>query len=56
MRVPADYTDAYGYRLGSFITGQRTARAHNWKAAINVLVGYYGDRIDLDGFHLNTAE
>ncbi|MFI1707608.1 Helicase associated domain protein [Streptomyces griseoruber] len=25
LRVPADYEDAYGYRLGAFITGQRTA-------------------------------
>ncbi|WWQ61914.1 Helicase associated domain protein [Streptomyces sp. Q6] len=25
LRVPTDYEDAYGYRLGSFITGQRTA-------------------------------
>lgn len=25
LRVPADYEDAYGYRLGSFITGQRSA-------------------------------
>ncbi|MFD7499350.1 Helicase associated domain protein [Streptomyces sp. NPDC059832] len=25
LRVPADYEDAYGYRLGQFITGQRTA-------------------------------
>ena len=25
LRVPADYEDAYGYRLGTFIIGQRTA-------------------------------
>ncbi|MFF7566682.1 helicase associated domain-containing protein [Streptomyces pseudovenezuelae] len=25
LRVPADYEGAFGYRLGSFITGQRTA-------------------------------
>ncbi|WP_367048702.1 Helicase associated domain protein [Streptomyces sp. Je 1-332] len=25
LRVPADFEDAYGYRLGAFITGQRTA-------------------------------
>ncbi|MEU6394719.1 Helicase associated domain protein [Streptomyces sp. NPDC046939] len=25
LRVPFDYEDAYGYRLGTFITGQRTA-------------------------------
>ncbi|MEU5431327.1 Helicase associated domain protein [Streptomyces olivoreticuli] len=25
LRVPTDYTDAYGYRLGQFIDGQRTA-------------------------------
>ncbi|MGW1491300.1 Helicase associated domain protein [Streptomyces sp. NPDC002402] len=29
LRVPADYEDAYGYRLGSFITGQRTAYQNN---------------------------
>ncbi|MEV0498078.1 Helicase associated domain protein [Streptomyces spectabilis] len=25
LRVPTDFKDAYGYRLGAFITGQRTA-------------------------------
>ncbi|MEU2249768.1 Helicase associated domain protein [Streptomyces sp. NPDC019224] len=25
LKAPADYTDAYGYRLGAFIAGQRTA-------------------------------
>lgn len=25
LKVPVDYTDTYGYRLGSFIDGQRTA-------------------------------
>ncbi|WP_235488574.1 helicase associated domain-containing protein [Streptomyces roseoverticillatus] len=25
LKVPVDYTDAYGYRLGAFIVGQRTA-------------------------------
>ncbi|WP_427168734.1 helicase-related protein (plasmid) [Streptomyces sp. C1-1] len=25
LRVPTDYEDAYGYRLGAYITGQRTA-------------------------------
>lgn len=25
LKVPVDYTDAYGYRLGAFIAGQRTA-------------------------------
>lgn len=25
LRIPTDYEDAYGYRLGAFITGQRTA-------------------------------
>ncbi|MQY16929.1 IS256 family transposase ISArsp4 [Streptomyces sp. RB5] len=33
-----------------------TGRTHNWKAAINVLVGFYGDRIDLDGLPLATNE
>lgn len=34
LRVPTDFEDAYGYRLGAFITGQRTA--------------YHQDALDLD--------
>ncbi|WP_234018271.1 MULTISPECIES: DEAD/DEAH box helicase, partial [unclassified Streptomyces] len=29
LKVPVDYTDAYGYRLGAFIAGQRTAHRRN---------------------------
>jgi putative transposase len=33
-----------------------TGRTHNWKAAINVLAGFYGDRVDLDGLPVITNE
>ncbi|MFC5919137.1 DEAD/DEAH box helicase, partial [Streptomyces pulveraceus] len=29
LKAPVDYTDAYGYRLGAFIAGQRTAHRRN---------------------------
>ncbi|MEU4110878.1 Helicase associated domain protein [Streptomyces sp. NPDC027717] len=42
LRVPADYEDAYGYRLGAFVTGQRTARrqgilTEDWIAELDTL-------------------
>ncbi|MFE9374810.1 Helicase associated domain protein [Streptomyces sp. NPDC006711] len=42
LRVPADYEDAYGYRLGAFVTGQRTARRQglltdDWVAELDAL-------------------
>lgn len=42
LRVPTDYEDAYGYRLGSFVTGQRTARRQgaltaDWIAELDAL-------------------
>ncbi|MFF9346339.1 Helicase associated domain protein [Streptomyces sp. NPDC014734] len=33
LKVPVDYTDAYGYRLGAFIAGQRTARRRSTLSA-----------------------
>ncbi|MFI9835243.1 Helicase associated domain protein [Streptomyces sp. NPDC051913] len=42
LRVPADYEDAYGYRLGAFISGQRTAHRAGaldpaWRAELEAL-------------------
>ncbi|MGQ4334235.1 Helicase associated domain protein [Streptomyces hayashii] len=42
LRVPTDYEDAYGYRLGAFVTGQRTARKQglltkDWIAELDAL-------------------
>ncbi|MEU6846298.1 helicase-related protein [Streptomyces sp. NPDC046716] len=42
LRVPADYEDAFGFRLGSFITGQRTAHRAGvldepWSAELEAL-------------------
>ncbi|MBY8864527.1 DEAD/DEAH box helicase [Streptomyces sennicomposti] len=42
LQVPADYEDAFGYRLGQFITSQRTAHARNlleedWTAELDAL-------------------
>ncbi|MEU8581901.1 DEAD/DEAH box helicase [Streptomyces abikoensis] len=42
LRVPVDYTDAYGYRLGAFIAGQRTAHRRgtlpaDWIAELETL-------------------
>ncbi|MFF9403659.1 Helicase associated domain protein [Streptomyces sp. NPDC014744] len=42
LKVPVDYTDAYGYRLGPFIAGQRTAHRRgtltaDWTAELDEL-------------------
>lgn len=42
LKVPVDYTDAYGYRLGVFIAGQRTAHRKgtltaDWIAELDAL-------------------
>ncbi|MFF9571403.1 helicase associated domain-containing protein [Streptomyces sp. NPDC014685] len=42
LKVPVDYTDAYGYRLGPFIAGQRTAHRRgtltaDWTAELEEL-------------------
>ncbi|MEU9763964.1 Helicase associated domain protein [Streptomyces sp. NPDC047987] len=42
LKVPVDYTDAYGYRLGAFIAGQRTAHRRgtltaDWTAELDEL-------------------
>jgi superfamily II DNA or RNA helicase len=42
LKVPVDYTDAYGYRLGAFIAGQRTAHRRgtltaDWIAELDAL-------------------
>jgi len=42
LRVPTDYEDAYGYRLGTFIAGQRTAHRQgilpeDWIAELDAL-------------------
>ncbi|MFF7025957.1 Helicase associated domain protein [Streptomyces klenkii] len=42
LKVPVDYTDAYGYRLGAFIAGQRTAHRRgtltaDWIAELETL-------------------
>ncbi|MGW6207382.1 Helicase associated domain protein [Streptomyces sp. NPDC055089] len=48
LRVPADYEDAYGYRLGAFITSQRTARrqgllTEDWIAELDALAMIWDD-------------
>ncbi|MGW6456812.1 Helicase associated domain protein [Streptomyces sp. NPDC055078] len=48
LRVPADYEDTYGYRLGAFITGQRTARrqgllTEDWIAELDALAMIWDD-------------
>ncbi|MFJ5933900.1 hypothetical protein [Streptomyces sp. NPDC093071] len=47
MKVPAGYTDIYGYHLGAFIAGQHTAHRRgtpttDWIAELDVL-GMIGD-------------
>ncbi|GAA0683989.1 DEAD/DEAH box helicase [Streptomyces thermocarboxydus] len=48
LRVPSDYEDAYGYRLGAFITSQRTARrqgilTEDWIAELDALAMIWDD-------------
>ncbi|MGV9560260.1 Helicase associated domain protein [Streptomyces sp. NPDC003522] len=61
LRVPADYEDAYGYRLGSFITGQRTAcRAGAldaaWIAELEALGMVWDEHEALWQGHMATVE
>ncbi|MEV4228282.1 Helicase associated domain protein [Streptomyces bobili] len=61
LRVPADYEDAYGYRLGSFITGQRTAYQAGaldpaWIAELEALGMIWDDHEATWQGHLATVE
>ncbi|MET9580996.1 helicase associated domain-containing protein [Streptomyces massasporeus] len=59
MRVPTDYQDAYGYRLGTFIAGQRTARrqgilTEGWIAELDALGMIWDDHEAVWQGHLTT--
>ncbi|MEU9602043.1 Helicase associated domain protein [Streptomyces sp. NPDC048109] len=59
LRVPTDYEDAYGYRLGTFIDGQRTARRQNlltedWTAELDALGMIWDDHEATWQGHLTT--
>jgi len=61
LRVPADYEDAYGYRLGSFITGQRTAHLagaldQSWIAELEAFGMIWDDHEATWQGHLATVE
>ncbi|GHE71568.1 DEAD/DEAH box helicase [Streptomyces capitiformicae] len=61
LRVPADYEDAYGYRLGAFITGQRTAHRAGaldtaWTAELEALGMIWDDHEAAWQGHLATVE
>jgi superfamily II DNA or RNA helicase len=61
LRVSADYEDAYGYRLGSFITGQRTAHQagaldQSWIAELEALGMIWDDHEAAWQGHLATVE
>ncbi|MFJ5130906.1 Helicase associated domain protein [Streptomyces sp. NPDC088555] len=61
LRVPADYEDAYGYRLGQFITGQRTAYHQgalttDWTAELEDLGMVWDDSEAAWQGHLATIE
>lgn len=61
LRVPADYEDAYGYRLGSFITGQRTAHHAGaldpaWTAELEELSMIWDEHEALWQGHMATVE
>ncbi|MET9647644.1 Helicase associated domain protein [Streptomyces syringium] len=64
LKVPVDYTDAYGYRLGAFIAGQRTAHRRNtlnpgWTAELEALgmiwdeheAAFEGNMTLIEAFH-----
>ncbi|MEU7109762.1 Helicase associated domain protein [Streptomyces sp. NPDC046215] len=60
LRVPADYEDAYGYHLGTFITGQRTARrqgtlTEDWIAELDALGMIWDDHEATWQGHLTTV-
>ncbi|MFD9041173.1 DEAD/DEAH box helicase [Streptomyces bottropensis] len=61
LRVPADYEDSYGYRLGSFITGQRTAYQAGaldpaWIAELEALGMIWDDHEAVWQGHMATVE
>ncbi|MFS8202603.1 Helicase associated domain protein [Streptomyces sp. CWNU-52B] len=61
LRVPADYEDAYGYKLGTFITGQRTAHQAGaldqpWIAELEELGMIWDDHDATWQGHLATVE
>ncbi|MFE2377228.1 Helicase associated domain protein [Streptomyces sp. NPDC059398] len=64
LKVPVDYTDAYGYRLGAFIAGQRTAHRRrtltvDWIAELETLgmiwdeneAAFEGNMTLIEAFH-----
>jgi superfamily II DNA or RNA helicase len=59
LRVPTDYEDSYGYRLGTFIAGQRTARRQNlltedWISELDALGMIWDDHEAAWQGHLTT--
>ncbi|MGW8328532.1 Helicase associated domain protein [Streptomyces sp. NPDC055897] len=61
LRVPTDYEDAYGYRLGLFITGQRTAYHQDaltadWIAELEALGMIWDENEAAWQAHLATVE
>ncbi|GHG83540.1 DEAD/DEAH box helicase [Streptomyces griseocarneus] len=60
LHVPADYEDAYGYHLGTFITGQRTARRQgtltkDWITELDALGMIWDDHEATWQGHLTTV-
>jgi len=61
LRVSADYEDAYGYRLGAFVTGQRTAHRAGaldpaWTAELEALGMVWDEHEALWQGHMATVE